>query len=222
MFYKDGYQSEISRFIDDKRSTIKEQMEEEEEFTGSSMNMSTTLGKLKAPKKCKNKKKKSKKKLNGGSIERSHTNNVEPIRKFSGAISSHEKDNTPMNVKPHHRKLTENVGDTTFHSNKHNDISTTLDETSGKVPKIYTWKESDLDGYAASVSMMSTPTLVNKIIRTNNLESASKNDLKKSQVSVQKSLEGVIKEKENEESRKESNSQESVGEKSALAIIKLD
>ena len=57
IFYKDGYQSEVSRFMDDKRSTIKEQLGEEEEFTGSSINMSVQRNAHKKHKKCKNKKK---------------------------------------------------------------------------------------------------------------------------------------------------------------------
>lgn len=43
-YYKDMRVSEnISRLMDDKRSTIKEQVEDEEEFTGSSLNISGNL-----------------------------------------------------------------------------------------------------------------------------------------------------------------------------------
>jgi hypothetical protein len=53
-YYKDMRVSEnMSRLIDEKRSTIKEQIEDEEEFTGSSLNISGNLQFIKAGKKCK-------------------------------------------------------------------------------------------------------------------------------------------------------------------------
>ena len=45
----------VSRLMDDKRSTIKEQVEDEEEFTGSSLNISGNLHFIRGSKHCKNK-----------------------------------------------------------------------------------------------------------------------------------------------------------------------
>ena len=63
-----------------------------------------------------------------------------------------------------------------------------------------TRKESDLTGYAASASLMSTPTVINKVIRLNKAgEPTSKDqDMRVSkQVSMQKSIN--VDTKENEE-----------------------
>lgn len=45
----------VSRLMDDKRSTIKEQVEDEEEFTGSSLNISGNLHFIQSSKRCKKK-----------------------------------------------------------------------------------------------------------------------------------------------------------------------
>jgi len=179
MFYKDGYQSEVSRYIDDKRSTIKEQMEEEEEFTGSSLNVSGNLNFSKGSKMCKHKRDKK----SSREIERTNTKN-DHQRKLS-ELNSNPEFESPVNVLIKHRKFTDNVGDTTKGSkqrskNNDNDISTTLGGTSGVSPLFKYRKESDLDGYAASVSMVSTPTMVNKVIRLNKAGEPINNDQEKS------------------------------------------
>ena len=52
-YYKDMRVSDnISRLMDEKRSTIKEQIEDEEEFTGSSLNISQTLQFIRSSKHC--------------------------------------------------------------------------------------------------------------------------------------------------------------------------
>lgn len=210
-FYKDGYQSEVSRFIDEKRSTIKEQMEEEEEFTGSSMNMSTKFGGLKVQassqpkKKCK--KKKSSKIMNP-KVDRSNTSEFQ--RKHSVEDSNTDVKDPQMTIQKNYRKFTENIGERMFQSNR-NEMSTTLGGTSGVSPLVKTLrKESDYDGYAASVSMGSTPTMINKVIRINKADSPVKRETFTSEISLQKPFEQVIQEQKHEESRKGSKEGEEI------------
>lgn len=145
-------------------------------------------------------------------------------RKMSSAAnSSGEVGHSPINVPRNIRKFTDNMGENMFSSNKNNEMSTTLGgTTSGKVRQ-FNCKESELDGYNASCSMVSTPTIVNKVIRLNRAESPIKANPLLSKLSIVKPLDNTIKENEVEESRKESTANDQLGSDSpALAIIKLD
>ena len=96
----------------------------------------------------------------------------------SGANESHEIAQ-PIDIDKKYRKFTENIGEGMSPATKtkrfEKEMSTTAGAGTSKTNLLFkNRKESDLDGYAASVSMVSTPTMVNKVIRLNKVESPQK------------------------------------------------
>lgn len=161
-YYKDMRVSEnISRLMDDKRSTIKEQIEDEEEFTGSSLNISGNLHFIHASKKCK--KQRESGASNASPQKDSEPHSMTSKRKYSDP--NYKSDSTPpINVGEKPRKFTDNFNDmaavkhkqkpkkTTDHEN-----STTIGGTSAITPWFRSKRDSGFEDYAAS--MISTPVM---------------------------------------------------------------
>lgn len=164
-YYKDMRVSEnISRLMDDKRSTIKEQIEDEEEFTGSSLNISGNLKFIHATKNCKRQRdsKTSKASPNNDSDQMNVTSkrkNSDPYKKGDST--------PPINIGEKPRKFTDN-----FHEMKSmkrpkakndQDNSTTIGGTSAITPLFKSRRDSNFEAYATS--MISTPTVTTKKMR---------------------------------------------------------
>lgn len=82
LFYNDCRVSEnVSRLIDEKRSTIKEQAEDEEEFTGSSLNISGNFHLIRSSKNFTNKR--ESRSTVGGQVEDSERCSKNSKRKYS-------------------------------------------------------------------------------------------------------------------------------------------
>lgn len=109
-YYKDIRVSEnMSRLIDDKRSTIKEQIEDEEEFTGSSLNVSQNLHIIRASKKCKHKKRESTP-SNKTPNKESEPHSRGSLRKYSDQnFYKSESTPPPIRVEEKPRKYTDNM-----------------------------------------------------------------------------------------------------------------
>lgn len=145
----------VSRLMDDKRSTIKEQVEDEEEFTGSSLNISGNLQFIRSSKQCK----KKSSDYQSRSSKRKNSDNL---------ICSDNA--TPIGIYEKPRKYTDNLYESKRKIDKKrtkdhdNDNSTTIEGTSVITPFMYSRKDSGFEGYVGS--MLSTPTMVkNKIKR---------------------------------------------------------
>lgn len=154
------FNDNISRLMDEKRSTIKEQIEDEEEFTGSSQNFGDNLHKITLNILNKRDSKPSR----GSQKEGSEENNRISLRKFSDQLFSNEKCEAIKVIEKKQRKLTENIDDTYFFkSNKKvydNDV-TTQEGTSVITPAMGSRRESGFEGYTASIT--STPVLMSRL-----------------------------------------------------------
>jgi hypothetical protein len=187
----------VSRLMDDKRSTIKEQVEDEEEFTGSSLNVSTNLNFIRASKQCKHKRESE-------TSKNSPYKDSEPMSKNSKRKNSDNlmgEPASPMNILEgsHSRKriFTDNMYECKPLKGKeeakgHNDEnSTTIEGTSVITPFMYSRKDSGFEAYAAS--MISTPSALNpKANREGPLRDTKKGvpSLSTTQMSIFKSTTG--------------------------------
>lgn len=142
----------VSRLMDDKRSTIKEQVEDEEEFTGSSLNISGNLQFIKGSKRCKHK----------DSEPRSKSSKKTSLRKNSDNIILSDQ-STPIGIFEKPRKYTENMMEVKKKpvrkrkKENENEKSTTIEGTSVITPFMQSRKDS---GFGEIVSsMISTPIL---------------------------------------------------------------
>ena len=194
--YLDGkFNDAMSKLIDDKRSTIKEQIEDEENFTGSSLNVSENLHLIGISKFILNKSdsKPEKPTFNQQDEEKP----AKSLRKFSNHLYDNDKRESMKIQEKKIRKFTENVDDSSFFkmSKKLTDHETTTQEGTCAVSPFNkkSRRESGFEGYAASTSIISTPIMMSKQLKHNSDLSAyadRKNTIV-SQISILKSLAGT-------------------------------
>ena len=162
----------MSRLIDDKRSTIKEQIEDEENFTGSSLNVSEHLHLVGMSKLILNKS--DSKPESNENNEQGEEKPLKALRKFSDNLHGDGKCESMKIQEKKNRKYTENVDDWSFFkmSKKLTEHETTTQEGTCVVTPFNkkSRKESGFEGYAASTSIISTPILMSKNILTSSIE----------------------------------------------------
>lgn len=149
----------ISRLMDEKRSTIKEQVEDEEEFTGSSLNVSQNLHFIRSSGNCKKKEKDSLTSKNKESEPQSKTTSK---RKNSDYVMSLEA-TSPIDPIEKPRKFTDNLmsskqmGYDKEERKTRDQDNSTIEGTSVVTPFMYSRHDSGFEAYATSA--LSTPTM---------------------------------------------------------------